>query len=311
MGLDTLKKGSTMKNKAFIFPGQGAQKPFMGKTFFDGFLEAREVYQEAEDLLSMNISSKIFSSDELALKDTAFCQVALFVTSMAILKTLESQAKEIVPFISAGLSLGEYSALVASKKVKYQDLLPIIKQRGILMQKASNASPQGMCAVIGLQESEIPKKYQIANLNSPGQIVIAGSITEMNDAKEVLKIKGARKVIPLKVSGAFHTSYMETAKKHLSPFIKGCTMTPSFIHLVMNVTGKITDDMDLIKANLIEQMTKTTRWADCITEMEKLDVDYIELGPAQLSAMNKRNNTNGTSLNIEEVKDIEGLYEKI
>jgi [acyl-carrier-protein] S-malonyltransferase len=300
-----------MKKKAFIFPGQGAQKPFMGKSFYDAFIETKEVYQEAEDLLNMNITSKIFSSDESFLQQTDFCQVALFVTSVAILKALEKQAEGISPAVTAGLSLGEYAALVSSKKAAFREILPIIHKRGAFMHRASLISPQGMVAVIGLGESEIPKKYQIANVNSPGQVVIAGSLNEMEAAKVELKELGAKRVIPLKVSGAFHSSYMDSAKEALSPFILSSEIRSSAIGFIMNVTGKITNTPSLIKSNLIKQVSSATRWLDCVLEMEKYNVDYIEIGPAQLCPINRKINRESSSVNIEEVKDIEKLYETI
>jgi len=158
-----------LKKKAFVFPGQGAQKPFMGKSFYETFLESKEIFQKAEDLLSMHITSKIFSSDEEALKRTDFCQVALFVTSCAMLRAIETCAKDIDLKITAGLSLGEYSALVAARKTTFEDLLPVVKRRGELMHKASCVIAQGMSAVMGLDPSQIKGKYQIANLNCPGK----------------------------------------------------------------------------------------------------------------------------------------------
>lgn len=300
-----------MKGKALLFPGQGAQKPFMGKTFYDTFLESKEIFQQAEDLLSLNITSKIFSSDEEVLKQTDFCQVALFVTSNAILKAIEKQMPDLCVKACAGLSLGEYSALVGSNKVLFSDLLRVVSKRGELMHKASLKVPQGMCAVIGLDLGEIKGKYQIANLNCPGQVVIAGSLEEMKRARQELKKLGARRVIPLKVSGAFHSSYMDEAKSGLLPFILNCPMKDSEIDLIMNVTGKKEDDLSLIKNNLIEQVTSTTHWMNSVFLLDQMDLDFIEVGPKQLSSLNKKMDTVNTFITIEEVKDLEHLYETV
>lgn len=300
-----------MKKKAFIFPGQGAQKPYMGKSFYDAFLEAREIYQEAEDLLSMHITTKIFSSNEDFLQQTDFCQIALFITSIAILKVLEKEAKDMTPVVTAGLSLGEYAALVASKKGTFNEVLLLVHKRGSLMHKASLLCPQGMNAVIGLDACKIPKKFQIANRNCPGQVVIAGSLEQMNASKLELKDLGAKRVIPLKVSGAFHSSFMDSAKEALTPFICASRFAPTEIDLIMNVTGKKANTADEIKDNLIRQVSTTTRWWDSVLEMEKYNVDYIEIGPSQLCAINRKINRESISTCIEEVKDIEKLYETI
>lgn len=300
-----------MKQKAFIFPGQGAQKPFMGHSFYQNFLEAREIYQKAEDILSMNITKKIFSSDEEYLKQTKFCQIALFITSIAILTVMKKQIPEILPKVTGGLSLGEYTALVAAEKVAFEDFLPLVQKRALFMQEAAMQCKQGMLAVIGLEENDIPKKYQIANLNCPGQIILAGSEKEMSTAAIELKDIGARRVIPLKVSGAFHSSYMQSAKDKLLPYIQHCNLISSDVLFVMNVSADIEVDVQKIKDNLVKQTCHKTRWLDCIRKMETLDVDYIEIGPMQLTPMNKKIRIKNSSITMEKVEDLEGLYEKV
>ena len=300
-----------MKKKAYIFPGQGAQKPFMGESFYNEFLESREIFQEAEHILSMNIRSKIFCSDEQYLTRTDFCQIALFVNSMAILKAVEKAIPDLIPVIAGGLSLGEYSALVSAKKCKFSDLLTVVRKRGELMQMCSKLCPQGMAAVIGLSEDKVPKKYEIANINSPNQIVISGAIEDINDAKIELKDLGAKAVIPLKVSGAFHSSYMDKAKQGLIPYVNGCDFTKSNISLVMNVVGQEVNDPDKIRRCIIEQVSQKTMWLKCVEKMESYDVEYIEFGSSQLTLMNKKTGVKNTSLSVEKVEDLENLYEKI
>ena len=300
-----------VKKKAFIFPGQGAQKPFMGKSFYDTYVEAKEIYQLSEEVLKMHIAKKIFSSDEESLKRTDFCQIALFVTSIAILKVLESQNPEIKPSVTSGLSLGEYASLVASKKGTFEDLLKVISLRGRYMDEATMDIAQAMVAVIGLKEEAIPKKYQIANINTPGQIVLGGSKMDLKDVESDLKAIGAKRVIPLNVSGAFHTSYMEKAKEKLAPAIWMCPLIDSNIVCIMNLTGKGETKVDSIKQHLIDQMTQRTRWLDCVYTMEGLNVDYIEIGPAQLSTMNKKMGLKGETFCIQEVKDMENLFETV
>lgn len=298
-----------MKKKACIFPGQGVQKPFMGKSFYEKYQIAKEVYQEAEDILSMNITSKLFSSDDTFLLRTDFSQVALFVTFIAIWKTMDHEGLDLA--VSAGLSLGEYAALIASKKATFQEILPIIQKRGMWMQKASTSCSQAMIAVLGLPVEKIPSKYQIANINCGNQVVLAGSKEEMEQARVELKKIGAKRVVPLKVLGAFHSSYMQSAKLLLKPMIEKCHFIPSNIDLVMNVTGDVAKTDGEIKQNLIEQVTGTTRWHDCVLKMEEYDVEYIEIGPSQLLGMNKKIGVKHSTICIEEVKDLEKLYETI
>lgn len=259
----------------------------------------------------MHITSKIFTSNEDYLNQTKFCQIALFVTSNAILEVIRKQMPEISLAVCAGLSLGEYSALIAAKKASFEDLLFVVSKRALFMDEASIKYPGSMAAVIGLEEGEISKNYQVANVNYPGQIVIAGSHQEIAFAITDLKKKGAKKVIPIKVSGAFHSSYMDSAKQKLIPYIENCNIYESDIKLVMNVSAKIALSAQEIKENLIKQMTSKTRWLDSMLEIEKLDVDYIEIGPCQLTSMTKKISIANTCINIETVEDLEGLYEKI
>ncbi|MCH9811616.1 ACP S-malonyltransferase [bacterium] len=298
-----------MKKYAAIFPGQGSQKPLMGKSFYDTYLVSKEAYQEAEEILSMNITRELFSSNGAMLERTDFCQVALFVTLVAIWKALDVEGLPLA--VSAGLSLGEYAALVAAKKVTFQEALPLIKKRGEWMQKAAESSSQGMIAVLGMDAREIPKKYQIANLNCPGQVVLAGSKEEMQQAKVELKQKGAKRVLSLKVFGAFHSSYMQPVKNQLSPLIEHLPLLDSSIDLVMNVTGKKAASNEEIQHNLKEQVTGTTLWHASVLTMEEYGVDYIEIGPTKLAGMNKKIGTKRSTISIEEVKDLEQIYEKV
>jgi [acyl-carrier-protein] S-malonyltransferase len=301
-----------MKKKiAFVFPGQGSQRPFMGQSFYGKYLETRMAFQEAEDVLSMNIVKVIFTSNEEALKKVDFCQIAIFVTSLAIFRAMKKEFPDIEPAVCGGLSLGEYTALVAAKKVDYKTLLPIVKKRADFMNNASRRSPQGMSAVIGLAEELIPDHYEIANVNAPGQIVIAGSLDEMDAAAAELKELGARRVMPLKVAGAFHTSYMTKARNKLKPFVQACKIKENNIDFVMNVSGELAKNVEDLKEGLVEQVHRKTRWHDCMRTMDKMEVDYISCGPRQLSSLYKKMNTVNSFITIDEIQDLEGLYEKV
>lgn len=302
-----------MEKRAFIFPGQGAQVSGMGKDFFDAFEAAREVFQEADEALSLNLSKLIFSGSQEELTLTLNAQPAIFVVSAAILKVMEKQFPNLVPAMCGGLSLGEYSALYASKRISFADCVRIVRKRGELMQEAALKRKGGMTAVLGLEEEVVKKAgYWIANVNCPGQVVIAGPIEEMEKAQTDLKERGARRVIPLEVSGAFHSKLMNSAQTSLRPYLEEVALHESAIELVMNVCGDFVSDLDLMREYLIQQVVMPTRWLDCMHKMiERAPDIFIEVGPSQLTAMNKKITNEISSVKVERVEDLEGLYDKV
>lgn len=302
-----------MKRSAWIFPGQGAQRPNMGRDFYDTYAEVRQLFDEAEERLQMHLTRLIFSSDMEQLTQTKNCQPALFLTSCAIMCVVNKEFPDLVPSMCGGLSLGEYSALYAAKRASFAEVLGLVKVRGAAMQKAAEKYPGTMAAVMGLEPSIIEKAgYHIANINTPGQIIIAGSHETIDRAEKELKELGAKRVKQLPVAGAFHSPLMHEAKEELRPLIEAADIQTSSIKLVMNVVGDFVDEVDRVKYLLIEQVSSATHWADCIAAIESKGIDfYLELGPSQLAPMNRKMGTKASTITIEEVRDLEKIYATI
>lgn len=299
-----------MKKIAFLFPGQGAQYVGMGKDFFSNFKSAKETFEEADDVLSLKLSSLIFNDPENVLYKTENSQLAIFVVSSAILKVIEEQIK-LKPFICAGLSLGEYSALFASHRINFRDNLMLIKKRSELMNYACEKKPGAMAAVLGLDASTIEEGLKdldevwIANYNCPGQIVISGSRVSVMKAIEVMKEKGASKVVLLDVQGAFHSPFMEVVKGKLKKRIDEVEFQNSGVELVMNVTGDFAKE-EKVKELLVEQLVSGVKWEQGIRAMDKRGVDlYLEIGPGKsLSAMNRKIGVLGKIASIEKIDNL-------
>lgn len=298
-----------MDTFGFIFPGQGAQYPKMGKDFYDNFLEYREIIQEASDLLKKDFCKIIFQSDVEEIKKTENSQLAIFITSIGSLKVLEKQIPEICNSISAGLSLGEYSALVCSKKISLKDALFLIEKRAFFMKEACTETNGAMAAVLGIDAGAIKEVLKenvwIANYNTLDQTVISGDKDQISLVKEDLKKKGA-KVIPLKVAGAFHTPFMMKAEKNFQKVVKEDMFLNSDKDIVMNVTGKIASLKDIFR-NLITQITSSIRWFESIQTMEKRIKYFVEIGPSKtLTKMNNKN-TSLQTFSLENIFDLEKL----
>jgi [acyl-carrier-protein] S-malonyltransferase len=301
-----------MSKKVFIFPGQGAQYVGMGKDFYDAFAVARETFEEGSDLLSQNLTEVIFKDAEL-LSQTKYSQIAIFVTSVAILRVVQGQFPDFKPSICAGLSLGEYTALFAAEKIDFSEAAKIVAARGLFMQEACLEKKSCMRVVLGLDPTvvaaHLPDDVWVANLNCPGQVVIAGLESKMMAAEEALKAQGARRILPLDVSGAFHTPLMRSAQVKLEPQLKSAILKDSGVDLVMNVSGNFAHSLEEIRTNLIDQVVSTTRWEMGIKAIEKKGpYDYFEMGPGKsLAGMNKKIGVQGSTLSIEKVTDLEAL----
>ncbi len=304
-----------MNKTAFIFPGQGEQYPGMGKDFFDNFLSAKEVLQSASDILHIDMLKIIFESSEEDLKKTVNSQLSVFITSAMILAVLKKELKKTSPFVCAGLSLGEYSALFASEKIKFEDALLLIKKRASYMNEACLKHKGTMAAVLGIEGniveevvSKLKTNVWAANFNTPEQTVISGSFEGIEAAKEALLKAGAKKIIPLQVSGAFHSGLMLEAREKLKLDMENVSISDSPIKIVMNVTGDFAPFSE-IKKNLIVQVTSGVRWCQSVKTMDKSGVDkYIEIGPGKtLTNMNKRIQPKGVSLNVDKISDLEKI----
>ena len=305
---------------AFLFPGQGAQMVGMGKDFSDTYQSARLVFEEADDLLKRNLSKIIWEGPLETLTETQNSQAGIFVTSMAILAVLRELFPSLKPAFCAGLSLGEYSALSASGKLSFQETLLLVDKRGRYMNEACEAEKGTMAVVMGMEsesvekmvaEIDLPNDLFVANLNCPGQVVISGTEKGIEAAIKVAKDKGAKRVLPLAVHGAFHSGLMRSAKMRLEPEIMQCAFLNSPSSLVMNYSGSIVNEQDEIRRQLIEQVTSPVRWEQGIRVLDAKGVDfYLEIGCGKtLSGMNKRIGVQGLSFSLEKVQEIAKLEE--
>ncbi len=299
-----------MSKKAFIFPGQGAQYPGMGKDFYEAFSIARETFEEADDILGMGLKKCIFEGPASDLTLTKNSQPAIYIVSMAILRTLLSQFPDLKPSICAGLSLGEYTALTAAGKISFKEALLLVKARAEYMHEACISHPGTMQVVLGMEETQIEKiitgNAWVANLNCPGQVVIAGTLLGIEKAAADLKAAGAKRVLPLDVSGAFHSPLMQDAQDRLTPIIEQTQILDTPIEIVMNVPGDFVKMPADIRKCMIAQVTSCVRWEKGIRSM---GVDtFFEIGCGKtLSGMNKRIGVLGSTTSIEKVADLEGV----
>ena len=297
---------------AFIFPGQGAQKFGMGKDFYENVQVSRQVYELASRVLGMDVEGLCFEEND-RLDQTRYTQVGLLATEIAILKAVEE--KGISPVTTGGLSLGEYAALVAAKKMSVEDALRVIERRGLFMQEAV---PTGgaMSAVLGLDADVIRSVceategiVEVANDNCPGQTVISGEAHAVEAAGVALKEAGARMVTPLKVSGPFHSSMLKDAGMHLKPELEKVNWMTSDIPYVSNTTAEIITDSSVIENLLVRQVSEGVRWQEDIQQMIAYGVDtFIEIGPGKtLAGFLKRIDRKLKCITIETVEDLKKL----
>lgn len=301
--------------QAFIFPGQGAQYVGMGKDFCDSFLVAKETFQEADDLLGFHLSKLIFEGPEETLTQTKNSQVAIFVTSVALLRTLQQQIPSAHPSVCAGLSLGEYTALHASGRLGFQETLRLVRERARLMNEACEKVPGTMAAVLGLDAQGIEEAVKglegvwIANYNAPGQTVISGTKAGIERAALLLKERGAKRVIPLAVHGAFHSGLMQIAQDGLAPFVQAAPLGTSSIELVMNVPGNYVKAEGEIRRHLMAQVTQSVRWEQGIEAMKAAGVEhFLEIGCGKtLTGLNKKMGILSMA-SVEKVGDLEFVH---
>jgi len=272
--------------KAYIFPGQGSQFPGMGKDLFEAYSFARELFSEADELLGFPLSETMFTGSEEELKQTKVTQPAIYLHSILIAK-LGTNFK---PDMVAGHSLGEFSALVASGGLSWQDGLSLVSKRALAMQKACEIEHSTMAAVLGLSDEQIEKvcaefngEVVAANFNCPGQVVISGSIQDVELAGEKLKEAGAKRVLLLPVGGAFHSPFMEPARLELAAAIEAAKIDRPICPIFQNVNGKASQNEVEIKANLIAQLTGPVRWTQSIEAMVSAGAtEFIECGPGKV-----------------------------
>ncbi|MBX7066024.1 MAG: ACP S-malonyltransferase [Parachlamydiales bacterium] len=300
---------------AFVFPGQGAQTVGMGKDFYDSFAIAKETFQEADDLLKEGLSKIIFEGPMDLLTETRNSQLAIFVVSMALLRTAQQQLPDLIPAACAGLSLGEYTALCASGRLGFKETLLLVRERARLMNEACEKVPGTMAAVLGMSAEQIVEGVKglqgvwVANFNAPGQTVISGTKEGIEKAGIVLKERGAKRVIPLTVHGAFHSGLMQKAQDGLKPFIDLAQIQDSNIGFVMNVTGDFVNGVDAVRCNLEAQVTQSVKWEQGIEAMKREGIElYLEIGCGKtLTGLNKKIGV-ASCASIEKINDLEMVH---
>jgi [acyl-carrier-protein] S-malonyltransferase len=309
------------KRIACLFPGQGAQYVGMASDFCSNFSAARLTFEEADTLLDRPLSSVILNGPEDSLTETRNSQPAIYVASMAIFRVIQ-ELFEIKPYLCAGLSLGEYTALTAGGWLSFLKTLPLVQMRGDFMNEACEATKGTMAVVMGLEGEKVeeivhalnmPHELWIANYNCPGQVVISGTAKAIDAATAAAKAGGAKRVLPLQVHGAFHSGLMHLAENKLSPYIKNAFFLQGESALVMNVPGDFVSDLTQLRHNLTKQVTHSVRWEQGIRRMEDDHVDlYVEIGPGTtLSGMNKRIGVKAPTVSIGTVKDLDQLSKMI
>ncbi|MBC8032873.1 MAG: ACP S-malonyltransferase [Chitinophagaceae bacterium] len=278
-----------MKN-AFVFPGQGSQFPGMGKSYYDNSAFSKKLFEQANEQLGFRISDIMFTGNEEDLRQTNISQPAVFLHSIIAYKSVEGMRPDMV----AGHSLGEFSALVANGTLSFEDALQLVSMRAAAMQKACLTNPSTMAAVLGLEapvvervcqevEDETGEVVVTANYNHPLQLVISGSVKGVEVASVRLKEAGAKRTVPLNVSGAFHSPLMSSAREEFRTAIEKITFHQPTAHIYQNVVAKAVFDREEIKQNLIDQLTGAVKWTQSVQAMiADGATKFVEIGPGRV-----------------------------
>ena len=301
-----------MSKTAFIFPGQGAQYLGMGKSLYEQSPEAKAVFDQADTVLGKNLTNIIFEGPAETLTSTAYCQPAILTTSYAAYKALS--ARGVQPAFVAGLSLGELSAVAVSGALSFEQTLKLVERRAAFMEEATRLNAGKMAAIIGLEKQvivEICRKAgaEVANFNSPQQIVITGHADKVDDACRLLKDAGAKTIVPLDVAGAFHSSLMRPAEDKFKEELMRCPFKDAGIPIVSNVDAKPAVQAEVVRANLARQITSSVQWVDSVLFMEGQGVtNFVEIGPGKvLKGLLRKINSQLKVANVDKFEDIETL----
>lgn len=308
-----------MAKLAVIFPGQGAQSVGMGKSLFENSDKAKDVFETANRVLGKCISDICFEGPEETLQQTINTQPAILTTSLAAFEALKSKLNLNIDY-TAGHSLGEYAAMYTAGVFSLEDILKLIAKRAELMNKAATSTKGTMAAVLGLNKEKIEEVLtsvsgivSVANFNSPEQIVITGEIEAVNSAMEKLKEAGAKRVIPLSVSGAFHSELMKEAGEEFKIFVNEFNAHDANIPVITNVDADITTNADDFKNKMPEQIYSSVYWTQTIQKMISLGVDtFVEVGPGKvLAGLNKKINAEVKTYNVYDFDSLNATIEAL
>ena len=307
---------SETKKVAYIFPGQGAQTVGMGKDLYDSFDSVKALFKQADDAVGFALSKIFFEGPEEELKKTSNAQPALVAVSMAYLKAAQEVGGKNLPAPSfmAGHSLSEYTALAAANAIDFGTAVYLAKERGRLMYEAGLKTPGGMMAMIGIDEAALAEVCKatgtvIANINSPGQLVISGALENIAKAGEMAKAKGAARAIPLQVSGAFHSPLMQPAVDGMTKILAKVNFKDPSAPIIANVTAQPLTQGNQIKEELLKQLCSSVQWQRSVEYMVKNGVGkFIEIGPGKvLAGLVKRINKESEMVNIGDANAVKGL----
>jgi [acyl-carrier-protein] S-malonyltransferase len=305
-----------MNRVAYLFAGQGAQYIGMGKDLYESFPQAKAVFEQADEVLDFSLSRLCFQGPQEELRKTQNCQPAVLTASIAALEALKaaSGSKLQAPSYAAGLSLGEYSALVASGAISFADAVYLVRRRGEFMEEEAAKLAGGMLSIIGLAKEQLQRicaqsNTEIANLNSPGQIVISGEKKGLSEAEKLAKEAGANLVVSLQVSGAFHSSLMRPAALRLAKELEKIKINPLGIPVISNVSARAISSLDEIKDNLIKQVYSAVLWEDSMKFIISGGIrNFFEFGPGKvLKGLMRRIEPQAQVESVEKKEDIVGL----
>jgi [acyl-carrier-protein] S-malonyltransferase len=298
----------------YLFAGQGAQFVGMGKDLYEAFPESKAVFDKADKVLGLSISKLCFHGPQQELTQTKNCQPAVLTMSVAAweaFKGITKSPNHQITGYAAGLSLGEYSALVAAEAMSFEDAIYLVWRRGQFMEEEALKRPGKMLSVIGLEPASVKQicidaRTEIANINSPGQIVISGGTKEIEHAQVLAKERGAKMAIPLEVSGAFHSSFMQQASEKLAKELEKIKLKPPRISVISNVTAKPVNSPQEIKENLIKQVAAPVLWEASMQFILSQGVkNFIEFGPGKvLKGLMRRTDASAGVINMEKKEDI-------